>query len=476
MFLSDHDLEVVAAGLPGRRAGRRSRVRARCWRRGSSAWSRALRDERPPVRRERRVRRARRAGPAELHELVDRARRAPARGSRESREREQRLGGVAARAGRLGLPRPAHARWPGCARWPRRWRTGWPTTRPATTAQMRAEVDRMVAMVDDLFELSRIHAGALQPVAAERRRWATWSPRPSPAPTRSPAPPASGSAGRSTRASRCAPTRPGCPASWPTWSSTPSGTRPADGVVVGHRPRRSTTAWSSRSPTGAAASPRTTSPASSTSAWRGTQRAHARGRPEPDRRRARPGHRQGHRRGPPRQGAGGQRDAGLPVPGAAARLSRRESDDDRRRGHEQGHDGDQRPARRVRTVEQGRVVRPRPEPAEHRDRQQRHRSEHDERRGSRPRQARGAASAATTTSTITSGASTRSCSTTPATSQVATSTRSPSRRRAAAARRTPRRRRRRARAGPAGHASTSSRLTHLVCSTPGRLGAMIRHG
>ena len=36
-------------------------------------------------------------------------------------------------------------------------------------AQMRAEVDRMVRMVDDLFELSRIHAGVLrlspQPVA-----------------------------------------------------------------------------------------------------------------------------------------------------------------------------------------------------------------------------------------------------------------------------------------------------------------------
>ncbi len=54
--------------------------------------------------------------------------------------------------------------------------------------QIRAEVDRMVRMVDDLFELSRIHAGVLtitrEPVAAE----ATWSARPSPAPTRWPGP------------------------------------------------------------------------------------------------------------------------------------------------------------------------------------------------------------------------------------------------------------------------------------------------
>ena len=35
--------------------------------------------------------------------------------------------------------------------------------------QIRAEVDRMVRMVDDLFELSRIHAGVLEPVAADRR-------------------------------------------------------------------------------------------------------------------------------------------------------------------------------------------------------------------------------------------------------------------------------------------------------------------
>ena len=36
-------------------------------------------------------------------------------------------------------------------------------------AQMRAEVDRMVRMVDDLFELSRIHAGVLAGRAPDRR-------------------------------------------------------------------------------------------------------------------------------------------------------------------------------------------------------------------------------------------------------------------------------------------------------------------
>ena len=41
---------------------------------------------------------------------------------------------------------------------------GLATTRRRYHAQMRAEVDRMVRMVDDLFELSRIHAGLVTPV------------------------------------------------------------------------------------------------------------------------------------------------------------------------------------------------------------------------------------------------------------------------------------------------------------------------
>jgi len=60
--------------------------------------------------------------------------------------------------------------------------------------QIRREVDRLTAMIDDLFELSRIHAGALR---LSRRMVAsrTWSPRSSPAPSRSPGLRASGSPG-----------------------------------------------------------------------------------------------------------------------------------------------------------------------------------------------------------------------------------------------------------------------------------------
>ena len=35
---------------------------------------------------------------------------------------------------------------------------------PRYHRQIRAEVDRLASMVDDLFELSRIQAGTLQPV------------------------------------------------------------------------------------------------------------------------------------------------------------------------------------------------------------------------------------------------------------------------------------------------------------------------
>ena len=56
-------------------------------------------------------------------------------------------------------------RWPGCARWPRRWRTGsWPTRQTVAEyhRRIRIETDRMAGLVDDLFELSRINAGALR--------------------------------------------------------------------------------------------------------------------------------------------------------------------------------------------------------------------------------------------------------------------------------------------------------------------------
>ena len=48
---------------------------------------------------------------------------------------------------------------------------------PRYHAQMRETVDRMTRMVDDLFELSRIHAGALQLARRGRCRWTMRSAR-----------------------------------------------------------------------------------------------------------------------------------------------------------------------------------------------------------------------------------------------------------------------------------------------------------
>ena len=73
--------------------------------------------------------------------------------------------GQPSRARRLGQPRPAHARSPGCGRWPRRSRTRWSPTRgrsATTTPRSAVETDRLAAMIDDLFELSKIHAGTLR--------------------------------------------------------------------------------------------------------------------------------------------------------------------------------------------------------------------------------------------------------------------------------------------------------------------------
>ncbi len=42
--------------------------------------------------------------------------------------------------------------------------------------QIRAEVERLTAMVGDLFELSRIHAGAFTPVPSRMSRRAAWPP------------------------------------------------------------------------------------------------------------------------------------------------------------------------------------------------------------------------------------------------------------------------------------------------------------
>jgi Signal transduction histidine kinase len=51
-------------------------------------------------------------------------------------------------------------------------------------SQIRREVDRLTLMIDDLFELSRIHAGALR-LPSGWSAWRTWSPRSWPAPNRS---------------------------------------------------------------------------------------------------------------------------------------------------------------------------------------------------------------------------------------------------------------------------------------------------
>ena len=78
--------------------------------------------------------------------------------------------------------------------------------------QIRAEVDRMVRMVDDLFELSRIHAGVLT-MTPEKSPSTTWSARRSRALTRWPGRARSDWADGSRRGWRSARTRSGSPGS-----------------------------------------------------------------------------------------------------------------------------------------------------------------------------------------------------------------------------------------------------------------------
>ena len=98
-------------------------------------------------------------------------------------------------------------------------------------AQMRAEVDRMVRMVDDLFELSRIHAGVLrlspQPVALGDVVSEALAGADSGGARRA----ACGSAVRWTRASWSPPTRPGCRAWSRNLLMNAIRHTPADGVV-----------------------------------------------------------------------------------------------------------------------------------------------------------------------------------------------------------------------------------------------------
>ncbi len=157
MFISPHDLQVVLLG--SLIAGIIGLAFAIAVGAAISASSRVLRDE------------ARRfgnsgefavtgAGPAELRELSEELARASRR-LQESRERETRLEQSRRelvswvshdlRTPLAGLRAMTEALEDGLAEEPTRYH-----------AQMLYEVNRMVRMVDDLFELSRIHAGALQ--------------------------------------------------------------------------------------------------------------------------------------------------------------------------------------------------------------------------------------------------------------------------------------------------------------------------
>ena len=85
--------------------------------------------------------------------------------------------------------------------------------------QIRAEVDRMVRMVDDLFELSRIHAGVLDADAWSRCALGDLvSEAIAGADPVGPRPAACGWAAGSRRASWCTPTRPGSRGWSRTWS------------------------------------------------------------------------------------------------------------------------------------------------------------------------------------------------------------------------------------------------------------------
>jgi signal transduction histidine kinase len=164
MFLSGHDLGVIS--LVAAVAGVVALLFALAVGSALARWSRELRDE---ARRfgESGEYAAPPGGPAEFTELSDELRRTSEKLA-ESRTRELALEQSRRelvswvshdlRTPLAGLRAMTEALEDGLADDPSRYH-----------AQMRAEVDRMVRMVDDLFELSRIHAGVLrvspQPVA-----------------------------------------------------------------------------------------------------------------------------------------------------------------------------------------------------------------------------------------------------------------------------------------------------------------------
>jgi signal transduction histidine kinase len=164
MFLSDHDLTVVlwVVVVAGVVAVTVSIVVGTAFGR----WSRSLREDARAFGDSGRFEGGSR-GPAELQELSDELA-ATARRLQESRVREQRLEESRReliswvshdlRSPLAALRAMTEALEDGLADDPARYHR-----------QIRAEVDRMVRMVDDLFELSRIHAGVLalnlQPVS-----------------------------------------------------------------------------------------------------------------------------------------------------------------------------------------------------------------------------------------------------------------------------------------------------------------------
>ena len=147
-------------------------------------------------------------------------------------------------------------RWPGCGPWPRRWRTGW-SRDPDTVAEyhrrIRIETDRMTRLVDDLFELSRINAGALRLAlsgAARRGRLGRHRHR-RPARRRSRDPAGRRRVGLADRRRQRTGTGPGRRR---TCCSTPSATRRRTAPYGRRRPGRRRRSGC-RSPTPAAASP-----------------------------------------------------------------------------------------------------------------------------------------------------------------------------------------------------------------------------
>jgi signal transduction histidine kinase len=157
MFLSGHDFSVLlwvalVAGVVAMAAGAAVGT-------AMSSWSQALQDEARHFGESGEFRPGGR-GPVEFQGLADELARTSRR-LQESRDRETRLEESRRelvawvshdlRTPLAGLRAMTEALEDGMADDPSRYHR-----------QIRAEVDRMVRMVDDLFELSRIHAGALR--------------------------------------------------------------------------------------------------------------------------------------------------------------------------------------------------------------------------------------------------------------------------------------------------------------------------